>query len=163
LEELKELAGARSVALFGLRFGATLAARVAARAPKLVTRLILWDPIVDGEGYLDALSAQERARMGAAKPLIAAAAAPDGPLELDGLRVSPAFVSAVRAIGRCALPPELRARTLMIESAAAAPAEPAVAPADGASLSSSDPAPWAGDAGAPLPVSTVDQIIRWMG
>ena len=55
LDELLDMAGARKVALVGLRLGATLAARVAARRRREVDALALWDPVLDGPAYLDEL------------------------------------------------------------------------------------------------------------
>ena len=51
LQTLKEkVPGVRSVGLIGLRLGATLAALAADRID--VSRLILWDPIIDGNQYM---------------------------------------------------------------------------------------------------------------
>jgi uncharacterized protein len=45
--ELKEMTGAVRMSLIGLRFGANLAARVAARPPGAIDSLILWEPLAD--------------------------------------------------------------------------------------------------------------------
>jgi pimeloyl-ACP methyl ester carboxylesterase len=55
VEELKATAHVSSVALVGLRLGASVAA-LAARDRSDVDRLVLWDPVVDGEEYLRELS-----------------------------------------------------------------------------------------------------------
>jgi len=168
MEELRELARVKSVALFGLRLGATLAARVAARAPAAVSRLILWDPVVDGAQYVEALSAKTRLRMSGAKLERTGASEPAGSRELDGLRVTPFFVSALRAIDRYPAPSELLARTLVVQTlvdrpARAPPAAPNGATPEGsAHLASFDPAPWVNDPGAALPLNTLEQIIEWM-
>ncbi|MEP7311420.1 MAG: alpha/beta fold hydrolase [Pseudomonadota bacterium] len=47
IEELKDTAGVKQVALIGLRLGATLAAAVAAQR-KDVSALVLWDPLSSG-------------------------------------------------------------------------------------------------------------------
>ncbi|MCC7416128.1 MAG: alpha/beta fold hydrolase [Acidobacteria bacterium] len=54
IEELKTRAGVPRVALVGLRFGATLAALAGARRDD-VERILLWDPVLRGEVYLDEL------------------------------------------------------------------------------------------------------------
>lgn len=54
IEELKQLAQISHVDLVGMRYGATLAATTA-RVRADVNRLVLWDPIVDGQAYLTEL------------------------------------------------------------------------------------------------------------
>jgi pimeloyl-ACP methyl ester carboxylesterase len=58
IEELKDMSTAPRVGLVGLRLGATLAARVAARRDD-VGPLVLWDPLVTGTHYLDELMTVE--------------------------------------------------------------------------------------------------------
>jgi len=50
----EETASIETVTLIGLRFGATLAALTAENDPN-ITRLILWEPLVSGSGYLQEL------------------------------------------------------------------------------------------------------------
>ena len=52
--ELLEASGAQSVSIVGVRLGATLAAS-AVSAGLLAERLVMWDPIVDGNDYLETL------------------------------------------------------------------------------------------------------------
>jgi len=167
MDELRELAQTRSVALFGLRLGATLAVQVAMRAPDVVSRLAIWDPIVVGASYVDALAAKARQRRGPS-PLQSLAA--NARVELDGVRVPASFVSELRSlnIANAPLPPA----TIVVNSAEPGEsAEPKAAPAamlappDGAALSSHGPAPWADviETASALPVDTVEQIIgRWL-
>lgn len=60
-EELRDATGVRRVALFGVRFGATLAA-LAAREMK-PSRLLLWDPVPNGQTYLRQLRDLQRAAL----------------------------------------------------------------------------------------------------
>lgn len=62
IDELKDVSGAPKVALVGLRLGAMLAARVAARRRRDVGVLVLWDPVVSGTAYVSELlqTAMER-------------------------------------------------------------------------------------------------------
>jgi len=60
---LREATGATRVAVVGLRFGATLAMLASARGELRVRHLVLWDPVVDGAGYLRELVSQHRAYM----------------------------------------------------------------------------------------------------
>jgi alpha-beta hydrolase superfamily lysophospholipase len=50
--ELQEMTGAARMSLIGLRFGANLAARVAARSPTVINSLALWEPLVDKDGAI---------------------------------------------------------------------------------------------------------------
>ena len=55
IDELKrQVAGLERVTLVGLRFGATVAAAAAAGRSD-VERLVLWDPVVDGADYMQAV------------------------------------------------------------------------------------------------------------
>lgn len=51
IDELRSKALAGEVTLVGARFGALMAAEVASRTPH-VTRLALWDPVLDGRDYV---------------------------------------------------------------------------------------------------------------
>lgn len=52
VQELIDIAAVPRVALLGLRLGALLAAQVANNNPQ-ISRLVMWDPIVDGKTYVD--------------------------------------------------------------------------------------------------------------
>jgi pimeloyl-ACP methyl ester carboxylesterase len=56
IEELQRLSGNPRVVLVGLRFGATLAALCAQREHLRVAQLVLWDPVVRGDHYLQELA-----------------------------------------------------------------------------------------------------------
>lgn len=60
IQELKDTASLDRVSLVGLRLGGLLAARGAAGRDD-VDRLVLWDPIVDGAGYVREMQVQSRA------------------------------------------------------------------------------------------------------
>jgi uncharacterized protein len=59
-DELKDTSGAAKVALTGLRFGATLAF-LAGAGRRDCYRVALWDPVVNGQAYLDELRAHHDA------------------------------------------------------------------------------------------------------
>ena len=59
IARLKELSGAGTVMLVGLRMGAMLAAQVARQSAD-VNSLVLWEPVQDGEEYLKELRAMHR-------------------------------------------------------------------------------------------------------
>jgi pimeloyl-ACP methyl ester carboxylesterase len=58
IEELKDISGATSVNLAGLRLGANLSARVAAHRPKEISKLILWEPLAANELTVPGLRCQ---------------------------------------------------------------------------------------------------------
>ena len=62
-ERLRSATGASRVAVVGLRLGATLAMLASARGELRPRHLLLWDPVVDGAGYVRELIAQHRAYM----------------------------------------------------------------------------------------------------
>jgi alpha/beta superfamily hydrolase len=55
VEEVQALSESPTVALVGLRMGATLAVRLASRCP-VVEHLVLWDPVPNGRRYLEELT-----------------------------------------------------------------------------------------------------------
>ena len=50
ISELKDLSAANKVSIVGLRFGAALAAQISQRTQ--INKLVLWDPVVYGESYI---------------------------------------------------------------------------------------------------------------
>ena len=54
IDHAKKETGAETVMLIGLRFGATLAAQVAATRPD-VNGVVLWEPVINGQQYIDSL------------------------------------------------------------------------------------------------------------
>lgn len=61
--ELRRQSGSPRVVLVGLRFGATLAALCAQRQQLRGAHLVLWDPVVRGDRYLEELAGMHRAYM----------------------------------------------------------------------------------------------------
>lgn len=61
--ESRRQSGSSRVVLVGLRFGATLAALCAQREHLPIAHLVLWDPVVRGDRYLQELAAMHRAYM----------------------------------------------------------------------------------------------------
>jgi pimeloyl-ACP methyl ester carboxylesterase len=60
LTELEDNAGVKKINVLGLRLGATLACEVARQHP--LHRLVMWDPIVSGRGYVDSVREMQRER-----------------------------------------------------------------------------------------------------
>ena len=55
VEEIRAISDQRRVSVVGLRIGGIIAQRATAEA-RAIDRVVLWDPIVDGAGYLEHLS-----------------------------------------------------------------------------------------------------------
>jgi len=156
LDELKDIAGLRSVSLVGLRFGAALAVACAA-SRRDVDRLVLWDPIFDGRAYVD--------------ELIGAAAGPkaDRAVQVHGF---PLTEPVRRAMGGVSLeefrrvrPPALIVST--VEADSYAPLERVLLEAgvDAATAHRPGPRVWEQKmefASAGMPVAALEEIARWL-
>ena len=86
IQELIDIAAVPKVPLLGLRLGALLAGSVAASNPR-ATRLVMWDPIVHGQEYIDEL----RADIASATPSRSKFIAPDGTMHFNGFSMSAEF------------------------------------------------------------------------
>jgi uncharacterized protein len=106
MEELRDSSGATRVALIGLRVGATLAARVAARNKKAVEALILWDPVISGSEYVDELLGSPEG-----------CAAASDVREVRGFPLTSTFMAELRELDLLQLIPALPAQSRVIVSA----------------------------------------------
>jgi pimeloyl-ACP methyl ester carboxylesterase len=112
--ELKDTTDATRVTLLGLCLGATLAARVAAKRPREVDALVLWDAVVSGEEYLQSqYQAHQRAFMGQPPPRPAEFG---GGYEIMGFPLTARMALEFQAIDLAALVPALPVRTLVAAS-----------------------------------------------
>lgn len=111
IEELRETADVKQVALVGLRLGATLAAQVAAVRTD-VSSVVLWDPIVSGADYLqDLLASSDEALAG--QPIGEA-----DMVGVNGFPLSPSFRKELAAIDLTERAVKLPGRSLMVVSGA---------------------------------------------
>jgi len=96
VEEAKRRAGVTRVSLVGLRFGAALATLAAARRDDIVS-VLLWDPILSGEAYLQELREVQahwlRDRLGSQTQRILA-----GSVELIGMPVDARLLNEIRTV-----------------------------------------------------------------
>jgi pimeloyl-ACP methyl ester carboxylesterase len=113
IDELKDTAGVRSVTLVGLRIGAVLAAMAPADRTD-VDRVVLWDPVIDGAGYVDDLIAS-LARDVAAGEAPAADAAGDV-LGIKGFPLTRSMRDALCAVNLQSLTPVPAGRLSVIVS-----------------------------------------------
>jgi len=106
IEGLQDMIGCAQVTLIGMRLGGAVAARVAMRLRRKVDAVVLWDPVVSGEEYIQTLE-----RLG--RPSMDGDA---GKIEVLGYPLTASMRSAIRRIDLreyVATPP---ARTLMLAS-----------------------------------------------
>lgn len=83
IAEVKDLGQVSRVGLIGLRYGAALAAQVAAQHPD-VDQLVLWDPVTDGRAFL--------AEIGAGRPLESEA------VDACGVAITPEFRGEIECV-----------------------------------------------------------------
>jgi uncharacterized protein len=112
IDELRDMTGARRVALVGLRFGATLAAAAAVKRPEEVDALVLWDPIVSGAEHLKAI--YESSPPNAAGRGVAATHESAEARQAGGGALAPTMASELSVLDLPPMIPELSARTLII-------------------------------------------------
>lgn len=118
IEELKDMGGVARVDLIGLRVGASIAAKVAARRPEEVNALVLWDPVVSGREHLQGLLAAHQPKE--RRPDLPLAG-PEHALqqqvaEIRGIPLTLRMARDFQAIDLGAVMPALPARTLIMLS-----------------------------------------------
>lgn len=86
VQELVDISAVPKVTLLGLRVGALVAAPVAV-AHRQVHRLMMWDPVVCGQEYIDELSQEISKKNKSRSKFIA----PEGTLHFNGFAMSNAF------------------------------------------------------------------------
>jgi len=167
VEELEELSGSPRPILVGLRLGAVLALRFASRSPA-VEALVLWDPVRDGRGYLEELTAvhqvwmREHARK--RQP-----PAPGPPEELLGFPLPEALRREIESVDLTGHRSSPARKTLVLAPEQDPPLFPDGPPQDG-TLDRLRPAgapPWrfGGDDGMEsslVPVEALEQVAGWL-
>lgn len=131
IEELRDMTEAPKVGLAGLRLGATLAAAVAAKRPRDVDVLALWDPIASGEAYVQELVRTELEMRGVEGAQAVVPRADGVEREIGGFPLTPQMTLELRATDMATLAPPIAARTLAIVSAEGEPTAPLRAAFDG--------------------------------
>jgi len=115
--ELRRQSGSSQVVLVGLRFGATLAALCAQREHLGIAHLVLWDPVVRGDFYLQELAAMHSAYLN--EELGPRAKVPSGrngknvPTEALGTPISAALAAQMAAIDIALTVPRTRHTTVV--------------------------------------------------
>jgi exosortase A-associated hydrolase 2 len=173
IEELKDMAETPRVSLVGLRLGAALAARVAARSRTAVDALVLWDPVVSGTDFLRELHGAARSGWQRRTPT-ARAREDGGGFDIAGFPLTEQMAAAIRRIDLAPLAPALPARTLVV---AARPTEAPAVMRKALDRCRCEPLPVERIDGEPawiewpighpmagaVPVAMLQRIVAWLG
>lgn len=92
VDELRAQANISTISLVGLRIGATLAAWMSANRPD-IRRVVLWDPPLSGEHYIENITSYLRE-----SPKAQSAGSLDGEFYMNGFPVTSTFKSSLREI-----------------------------------------------------------------
>lgn len=157
IREIQKLSGRARVDLVGLRVGAAVAARAAGDRSD-VDRVVLWDPVVDGDVWLQEASSRA--------PALTALDETEAVVALGPFQVAPRLREQLRSIGPDSFGPHIARHVLLMETRdPAASAEPALGHVSGlehefladASPWIEDVAIWAGQ----VPAKAVRRISEW--
>ncbi len=153
-------AGCSTVALVGMRLGATLAAVAAAEAGG-VDLLVLWDPCISGRAYL-----REQQAL-AALTLAPSVPRQDGAVEVPGLLLGAATVRDLKRLDLRALPGAPAARVLALTRPDREGDRDALerVPADAIEILDAPDQAELMDVGSPyqvLPEASIDRVTEWL-
>jgi uncharacterized protein len=162
IDEVMDVSGTPRIALIGLRLGASLAARVASKRPKSIEALVLWDPVISGQNFLQELHAMETSITSAAP--VERPAESGGGHEILGFSLTAALAAQIETLDLLAVVPGLPPRTLTLFSRPS-PACDVLASAPMAVECMSCAPAWLEDrytgAGA-IPAKTLQRIVQWL-
>lgn len=108
VQELKDVSNARRISVVGFRLGATIAASTPFRQP--LENLVLWEPVIDGQTYLEEMRTRVRRRFGdlleppswwregCSHELLGHAISPAHHSEIEALQLARQAVSAARRV-----------------------------------------------------------------
>lgn len=122
INELRERSGVSSISLVGLRFGASLAATVAA-ASGAIDSLVLWDPIINGNVYIEETIQQHQNVISFFFVQPSNALVDQRPSELLGFPISPKLLAGIEALDLLSSERKLAPDILVVESHTGAPAQ----------------------------------------
>ena len=157
IQELRAMSAVQSVDLVGLRFGAYIASQVAQQRAD-VRRLVLWDPITDGEAWLGELTRGNR-------PPITPVPSRSELLEIANRVALRTTVDYFRQISIDGYGMEPGSETLIVRTAGSGSPDP-LSPVDRAEYRAiEDVVPWVEDASiwsGLIPARTISTIVEWL-
>jgi pimeloyl-ACP methyl ester carboxylesterase len=159
--EVVRAAGAPSICLVGLRFGATLAAAVAAEDGD-IDQVVLWDPCASGRSFLREQRAISTMTFGVPQ------SSPDGSVEIPGFQFDAATAQAINEVKFASLTAPIGRRVLLL-TRADRPVDPSLLKPtlarDALSTEEAVDQPKFIDEYPPfqeLPLKTTDRIVGWL-
>ncbi len=159
VDELQEIVGQAKITLIGLRLGAVIAARLAAKRTD-IDALVLWDPVISGGEYLQ--------QIGAAADKKSTPVDADGNIELYGFPLTESMIRDIRSIQPECLVPEFVGRVLTLVTDRQ-PSHERFAQLGSRSEANSiefmsDVRPWLEDTShaGHLPVGALQRIVDWL-
>lgn len=113
IQELMDMSAVPKVALIGLRLGALLAAKTASDHNR-ISRLVMWDPLVDGSAYVEGIKAAtiDAQAMGSHSRILES----DGTMHFNGFCMPPPFSKSVSDLRLVELAPKVQAPIAQIVS-----------------------------------------------
>lgn len=168
-DELKSLSGATRLSLVGLRLGATLAAQASLGMRRSMDKLVLWDPVTDGDAYIDELYAVCHAQPIAVKGPIARSADAGGGFDILGFPLTRRMHDDLNGMSMQAIAAEIPCKICTVVSAGEASVQrvrSALIPAADAVVEQMDGLPiwfedWPRNSGV-VPAGTLQQIVQWV-
>ena len=97
IDELRDGVGTEDICLIGLRLGATLAALVGAQRGD-AEQMILWEPVLHGQGYIDELKTNHRDRLRRSFANPPTDGGNDGVVELLGFPLTKPLAAAIERL-----------------------------------------------------------------
>ena len=118
VSELRARSGVGPVLLAGLRLGATMACMAAPRLDD-VAGLVLWEPVCDGEKYLEELRLRHEEAVWRSSASNRQLGAGQRPLELHGFAISESMLAGIEQIDLLQTPAPRARPVLLLESSSA--------------------------------------------
>jgi pimeloyl-ACP methyl ester carboxylesterase len=160
IDEIQEIVGQAKITLIGLRLGAVVAARLAAKRNDIIDALVLWDPVISGEEYL--------AQIGATESKDTTPVDEDGNMELYGFPLTEGMIRDIRSIQPECLIADPMGRVLSLVTERLPSHERFAQSGSRSKLNSiefmSDVRPWLEDTShaGHLPVGALQRIVDWL-
>jgi pimeloyl-ACP methyl ester carboxylesterase len=169
IDELTHITGCHRVILIGMRLGGTLAAKVATKRADRIEALVLWDPIISGAEYLNALWLAHTRMPRIGQLPIRRRPEFGGGFEVLGFALSESMEQDMKGLSLTVPITDLSTRTMIVisemtESAVALSERLAARPSQDIAIETiQDLHPWIerNDAGA-VPAKVMKRITQWI-
>ncbi len=160
VDEIREIVGQAKITLVGLRLGAVIAARLAAKRSDIIDALVLWDPVISGGEYLQ--------QIGAAAGQNSMPVDADGNIEIYGVPLTETMIRDIASIHpECFVPDSVERALILITERLPSHEWFARSGSRAEKISiefMSDVRPWLEDTSntGQLPVGVLQRIVDWL-